>query len=90
MLRYFSSKILYINFTHNGFFYFKNNNYDKQNNISSNILAGASESIVGFDNFLAFFILIFWYLAKLGGTKKDQIVWNFTEIEIFKNYQKMS
>jgi len=54
ILRYFSSKILYIDFTHNGFWYLKNNNYDKQNHISCNILAGATESIIRFDNFVAF------------------------------------
>ena len=72
-MRYFSSKILYIDFTHNGFFYFKNNNLDKQNHISCNILAGATESIIGFDNFVAFFIPIFGYLAKLGGTKRTKL-----------------
>ena len=74
ILRYFSSKILYIDFTHNGFSYLKNNNYYKQNHISYNILAGATESILGFDIFVAFFIQIFGYLAKLGVDKKDQIV----------------
>jgi hypothetical protein len=73
ILRYFSSKILYIDFTHNGFSYFKNNNYDKQNHISYNILAGATESILGFDIFVAFLIPIFGYLAKLGGTKKTKL-----------------
>ena len=79
-MRYFSSKIVYINFTHNGFSYFKNNNYEKQNHISYYIIAGATESIIRFDNFVPFFIPIFGYLAKLGGTKKDEIVWNFTKI----------
>ena len=92
ILRYFSSKILYIDFTHNGFFYFKNNNYDKQNHISCNILAGATESIIGFDNFVAFFIPIFGYLAKLGGTKKDPILQTFPKlwrfIKISKNVLK--
>ena len=56
ILRYFSSKILYIDFTHNGFWYFKNNNYDKQNHISCNILAGATESMLGFNNSVAFLL----------------------------------